>query len=88
MICLNVHLGGFLQSLGGFPSHRVCFNTGYQPRLLTPTWILLLAMEKAGTTDTAEIAKAIWDVTTGEGKKTVYNVTDGLAAIRAGEEIN
>ena len=50
--------------------------------------VLLLAMEKAGTTDTAEIAKAIWDVTTGEGKKTVYNVTDGLAAIRAGEEIN
>lgn len=50
--------------------------------------VLLLAMEKAGTTDTAQIAKAIWDVTTGEGKKTVYNVTDGLAAIRAGEEIN
>lgn len=50
--------------------------------------VLLLAMEKAGTTDTAEIAKAIWDVTTGEGKKTVYNVTDGLAGIRAGEEIN
>ena len=50
--------------------------------------VLLLAMETAGTTDTAEIAKAIWDVTTGEGKKTVYNVTDGLAAIRAGEEIN
>ncbi len=49
---------------------------------------LLLAVEKAGTTDTAQVAKAMWDVTTGEGKKTVYNITDGLAAIRAGEEIN
>ncbi|GMG84004.1 ABC transporter substrate-binding protein [Paralimibaculum aggregatum] len=49
---------------------------------------LLLAIEKAGTTDTAAVAKAIWQVTTGEGKRTVYNVTDGLAAIRAGEEIN
>jgi branched-chain amino acid transport system substrate-binding protein len=50
--------------------------------------VLLLAMEKAGTTDSAAVAQAIWDVTTGEGKKTVYNVADGLAAIRAGEEIN
>ena len=43
---------------------------------------LLLAIEAAGTTDTAAVAKAMWDVTTGDGKKTVYNVTDGLAAIR------
>jgi branched-chain amino acid transport system substrate-binding protein len=27
-------------------------------------------------------------VTTGEGKETVYNVADGLAALRAGKEIN
>ncbi len=49
---------------------------------------LLLAIEAAGTTDTAKVARAMWEVTTGEGKKTVYNVTDGLAAIRAGEAIN
>ncbi|MCH8167521.1 MAG: ABC transporter substrate-binding protein [Proteobacteria bacterium] len=49
---------------------------------------LLLAIEAAGTTDTAKVAKAIWEVTTGEGKKTVTNVSDGLAAIRAGEAIN
>lgn len=50
--------------------------------------VLLLAIEKAGTTDTAAVSKAIWDVTTGDGKKTVTNVMDGLEAIRAGEEIN
>lgn len=50
--------------------------------------VLLLAIEKAGTTETVEVAKAIWDVTTGSGKTTVYNVSDGLAALRAGEEIN
>lgn len=49
---------------------------------------LLLAIEKAGTTDRAAVARAVWDVTTGEGKTTVYNVADGLAALRAGEEIN
>lgn len=49
---------------------------------------LLLAVEKAGTTDTAQVAKAMWEVTTGEGKETVHNVTDGLAAIRAGKAIN
>ena len=49
---------------------------------------LLLAIEKAGSTDRAAIAKAVWDVTTGEGKETVYNVADGLAALRAGKEIN
>ena len=49
---------------------------------------LLLAVEKAGTTDTAKVAKAMWEVTTGEGKETVHNVTDGLAAIRAGKVIN
>ncbi len=50
--------------------------------------VLLLAIEKAGTTDTAAVAKAVWDVTTGPGKKPVTNVADGLAALRAGEEIN
>jgi branched-chain amino acid transport system substrate-binding protein len=50
--------------------------------------VLLLAIEKAGTTETFKVAKAIWDVTTGSGKTTVYNVSDGLAALRAGEEIN
>jgi branched-chain amino acid transport system substrate-binding protein len=50
--------------------------------------VLLLAIEKAGIADTAAVAEAIWDVTTGEGKKTVTNVADGLAALRAGEEIN
>lgn len=49
---------------------------------------LLLAIEKAGTTDRAAVAQAIWDVTTGEGKETVYNVADGLAALRAGKDIN
>lgn len=49
---------------------------------------LLLAIEKAKSTDSAAVAKAVWEVTTGEGKKAVYNVTNGLAALRAGEEIN
>ena len=60
------------------------FGTAGRDQLST----LLLAIEAAGTTDTAKVAKAIWDVTTGEGKKTVTNVSDGLAAIRAGEAIN
>lgn len=34
------------------------------------------------------VSKAIWDVTTGEGKASVHNLADGLAALRAGEEIN
>lgn len=50
--------------------------------------VLLLAVEKAGTTEPEKVAKAVWNVTTGEGKTPVYNVTDGLAALRAGEEIN
>lgn len=49
---------------------------------------LLLAVEKAGSTDTDKVAKAIWDVTTGPGKKEVFSVLEGLEAIRAGEEIN
>lgn len=34
------------------------------------------------------MAEAVWEVTTGEGKETVYNVADGLAALREGKEIN
>lgn len=49
---------------------------------------LLLAIEKAGTTDTAKVAKAMWDISTGGDKETVYNITDGLKAIRAGKNIN
>ncbi|MEM9782714.1 MAG: ABC transporter substrate-binding protein [Pseudomonadota bacterium] len=50
--------------------------------------VLLLAIEKAGTTETEAVARAIWEVTTGEGKTSITNVADGLAALRAGEEIN
>ncbi|WP_108881503.1 ABC transporter substrate-binding protein [Anderseniella sp. Alg231-50] len=50
--------------------------------------VLLLAIEKAGSTDADKVSKAIWEVTTGDGKETVYNVTEGLKAIRAGKEIN
>lgn len=50
--------------------------------------VLALAIEKAGDTDPGKVAEAVWDVTSGEGKKTVYNVLDGLDALRAGEEIN
>lgn len=60
------------------------FGTAGRDQLST----LLLAIEKAGTTDADKVSKAIWDVTTGDGKETVYNVTDGLAALRAGKEIN
>ena len=49
---------------------------------------LLLAIEKAQTTDTVAVAKAMWDVTTGPDKTTVTNLADGLEALRAGEEIN
>ena len=60
------------------------FGTAGRDQLTT----LLLAIEKAGSTAGPDIAKAIWDVTTGEGKTTVYNLADGLAALRAGKEIN
>ena len=60
------------------------FGTAGRDQMTT----LLLAIEKAGTTDTAMVSKAIWDVTTGEGKASVHNLADGLAALRAGEEIN
>ncbi|MFK7879471.1 ABC transporter substrate-binding protein [Roseobacter sp.] len=60
------------------------FGTAGRDQMTT----LLLAMEKAGATDGQSVAKAVWDVTTGEGKTVVYNLADGLAALRAGEEIN
>lgn len=60
------------------------FGTAGRDQLTT----LLLAIEKAGSTAGPDIAKAIWDVTTGDGKTTVYNLADGLAALRAGKEIN
>lgn len=60
------------------------FGTAGRDQMTT----LLLAMEKAGTADGPTVAKAVWDVTTGEGKTQVYNLADGLAALRAGEEIN
>ncbi|MFT6302313.1 MAG: neutral amino acid transport system substrate-binding protein [Granulosicoccus sp.] len=60
------------------------FGTAGRDQMTT----LLLAMEKAGATDGPSIAKAVWDVTTGDGKTAVYNLADGLAALRAGEEIN
>lgn len=61
------------------------FGTAGRDQMTT----LLLAIEKAGTADdSAAVAKAMWDVTTGEGKKPVHNLTEGLEALRAGEEIN
>ena len=60
------------------------FGTAGRDQMTT----LLLAIEKAGATDGPTVAKAIWDVTTGEGGTTVYNLADGLEALRAGEEIN
>ncbi|MGQ7848162.1 ABC transporter substrate-binding protein [Granulosicoccus sp. 3-233] len=60
------------------------FGTAGRDQMTT----LLLAIEKAGSTAGPDIAKAVWEVTTGEGKTTVYNLADGLAALRAGEEIN
>ncbi|MGJ8609863.1 MAG: ABC transporter substrate-binding protein [Octadecabacter sp.] len=60
------------------------FGTAGRDQMTT----LLLAMEKAGTTDGPAVAQAVWDVTTGEGKTAVYNLADGLAALRAGEDIN
>ncbi|MFT7057650.1 MAG: branched-chain amino acid transport system substrate-binding protein [Pseudorhodobacter sp.] len=49
---------------------------------------LLLAIEASQSDDPTVIAKAMWDVTTGEGKTAVTNLVDGLAALRAGEKIN
>ncbi len=60
------------------------FGTAGRDQLTT----LLLAIEKAGSTAGPDIAKAVWEVTTGEGKTTVYNLADGLAALRAGKDIN
>lgn len=76
----------YLEEAGLEPTGEVQhpFGTAGRDQMST----LLLAIEKAGTTDTAKLAKAVWDVTTGEGKTRVYNVSDGLAALRAGEEIN
>ena len=60
------------------------FGTAGRDQLST----LLLAIEKAGSTAGPDIAKALWEVTTGEGKTTVYNLEDGLTEMRAGKEIN
>ncbi len=46
-----------------------------------------LAIEKAGELNTASWSQAMYDVTGGEGE-VVYSYEDGLAAIRAGKEIN
>ncbi|MEO0930078.1 MAG: ABC transporter substrate-binding protein [Pseudomonadota bacterium] len=46
-----------------------------------------LAIEKAGELNTASWTQAMYDVTGGEGEK-VYSYEDGLAAIRAGNDIN
>ncbi|MGB3554700.1 MAG: ABC transporter substrate-binding protein, partial [Jannaschia sp.] len=60
------------------------FGTAGRDQMTT----LLLAIEKAGATDGPSVAKAVWEVTTGEGKTEVFNLADGLEALRAGEEIN
>jgi branched-chain amino acid transport system substrate-binding protein len=60
------------------------FGTAGRDQMTT----LLLAIEKAGATDGPTVAQAISEVTTGEGKTAVYNLADGLEALRAGEEIN
>lgn len=46
-----------------------------------------LAIEKAGKIDAAEWTRAMYEVTAGEGE-VVYNYAQGLAAIRAGKQIN
>ncbi len=46
-----------------------------------------LAIEKAGELNTTSWTQAMYDVTGGDGEK-VYSYEDGLAAIRAGREIN
>jgi branched-chain amino acid transport system substrate-binding protein len=48
----------------------------------------LLAVEKAGTTESVAVAKAVHQITSQAGAETVYNVTDGLKALRAGKPIN
>lgn len=54
-------------------------------------WDLLvatsLAIEKSGELNTASWTQAMYDVTGGEGE-VVYTYEDGLAAIRAGKEVN
>ena len=51
--------------------------------------VYLLAVEKAGTTAGPAVAKAVIDVTSaGAGKEVVFNVTDGLKALRAGKAIS
>lgn len=54
-------------------------------------WDLLvatsLAIEKSGELNTASWTQAMYDVTGGEGE-VVYTYEDGLAALRAGKEIN
>jgi branched-chain amino acid transport system substrate-binding protein len=54
-------------------------------------WDLLvataLAIEKTGEVNTASWTQAMYDVTGGEGE-VVYTYEDGLAAIRAGKDIN
>lgn len=46
-----------------------------------------LAIEKAGTVDSEAWTNAMYEVTGGDGT-VVYTYADGIAAIRAGEEIN
>ena len=46
-----------------------------------------LAIEKSGELNTASWSQAMFDVTGGEGE-VVYSYEDGLAAIRAGKDIN
>ena len=50
--------------------------------------VYLLAIEKAKTTESTLVAKAIHEITGGTGRETVYNVMDGLKALRAGKEIS
>jgi branched-chain amino acid transport system substrate-binding protein len=49
--------------------------------------VYLLGIEKAKSTDSLAVAKAIHEITGGSGKELVYNVSDGLKALRAGKEI-
>ena len=46
-----------------------------------------LAIEKAGSVESEAWTQAMFDVTGGEGK-VVYTYSDGIAALRAGEDIN
>lgn len=49
--------------------------------------LTMLAIEKAGSTDTAAWTKAMYEVSMGPGKK-VYTYAEGIAALRNGEEID